>query len=313
MPRSTWTAKDIPSQIGKLALVTGANSGIGLETAGALARAGAQVILACRTPSKAEAAIEQLRASGVAREQLEFRPCDLSDLRSVRALAEVVRRERQPLDLLINNAGVMALPWRETAEGFEMQFGTNHLGHFALTLALLDHLRPAARIVTVSSLVHKLGTLAFDNLDGRRSYSKWGAYTQSKLANLLFCFELQRRLEASGRTQLSLAAHPGYAATSLLSAESRAEVDLLGRMSTLGNRLFAQSAAQGALPTLYAATAPAACAGEFYGPDGFQEMWGKPTRVRAFARAHDPEVARRLWEVSVELTGFDHDELHAGS
>lgn len=309
-PSSKWTAADIPDLSGKLAIVTGANSGLGLETTRGLAAKGASVIMACRTKARAEAAIDELVGDGIARERLEFRACDLSSLASIRSFAEGVLAEREVIDLLINNAGVMALPYRKTADGFEMQLGTNHLGHFALTGLLIDRLleTPGARVVTVASIAHRIGQIHFDDLQWTRRYRKWPAYGQSKLANLLFTFELQRRLDQRSGTELiAVAAHPGYASTNLqLVGPQMAERGLFERIHVLGNRVVAQSARRGAQPSLYAATMPEVGGGEYYGPDGPGEIKGYAKRTRAQPKAYDAEVARRLWEVSVELTGVDY-------
>ncbi len=229
-----------------------------------------------------------------------MRKLDLSSLDSVRAFAEGF--DEQQLDLLINNAGVMVPPYTKSADGFELQLATNHLGHFALTGLLLDKLlaTPHARVVTISSTAHKMGKIDFDDLQRERSYNRWLAYGQSKLANLLFALELDRRLKAAGSDVLSVAAHPGYSATNLQFAVTPSRIERLG--SAVLNRVYAQSAEQGALPTLYAATAEIA-GGSFVGPDGFQEMRGEPKVVTPTRAARDPETARRLWDVSEELTG----------
>lgn len=310
MPK--WTAADIPNLAGKLAIVTGANSGLGLETTRELARKGARVILACRSQGKADAAIAELVADGIARERLEFGALDLSDLASVRSFAADIRERHEGVDLLINNAGVMALPYRQTADGFEMQFGTNHLGHFALTGLLLDRLlvRAGSRVVTVASMAHTIGTIRFDDLHGARSYQKWLAYGQSKLANLLFSFELQRRLERRSRETIAIAAHPGYANTNLQTAGPQMEGSRLSeRFYAFANRLVAQDAARGALPSLYAATAPGVRGGEYYGPDRVAGMIGHPTRTQALAKAYDRATAERLWQISIEHTGVDFGAL----
>ena len=298
-----WTADDIPDQTGRTIVVTGGNSGIGYEAARQLARAGGHVILACRDLEKASAArrsIEESRPRG----SVEAMQLDLASLASVRSFAGGFAARR--LDVLCNNAGVMALPRRKTADGFEMQLGTNHLGHFALTGLLLGRLlaTPGARIVTVSSTAHRMGRIAFDDLQCERSYGRWSAYGQSKLANLLFCFELQRRLEAAGKSAISVACHPGYAATNLQFAGARMEgSSLMESLFALGNRLFAQDASMGALPTLYAATAPDMVGGDYVGPNGFAENWGYPRKVGSSRRSRDREAAARLWEISEELTG----------
>ena len=295
-----WTAKDIPDQTGRTAAVTGANSGLGLVTARELARAGARVVLACRNLDKGHAAVDEIRAA-VPEAQLQLEELDLASLASVRGFADRFRATHDRLDLLINNAGVMAPPRRRTADGFELQFGTNHLGHFALTTALLDRMegREDARVVTLSSTAHKMGRINFDNLAGDRHYFRWNAYGQSKLANLLFALELDRRLRAAGSTVKSLAAHPGYAATNLQSA-GPPMVDRL--VMKVGNALVAQSDEMGALPILYAATEPGLEGGTYIGPDSFREQRGHPTIVQPNGRARDPETARRLWDVSERLT-----------
>lgn len=302
---TTWTLSDIPDQGGRVALVTGANSGLGLHTAAALAGKGARVLLACRDAGKAEAAMRQIREQHPAA-LLEFRPLDLADLASVRRCAGTVLQRAPRLDLLCNNAGVMALPQRRTADGFEMQFGTNHLGHFALTGLLLPLLQKTAgaRIVTVSSLAHHLGRIRLDDPNWRRGYRKWPAYAQSKLANLMFALELDRRLRRIGDRTISVAAHPGYAATNLQFAGPAMENSGLGRLAMkLGNAVFSQPAEAGAWPSLCAATAPDVRGGEFYGPRGFQQLQGPPGRCRTSAAAQDQDVAARLWQLSEQLTG----------
>jgi NAD(P)-dependent dehydrogenase (short-subunit alcohol dehydrogenase family) len=306
-----WTVEDIPDLSGKTIIVTGANSGIGYEAALEFARAHAQVVLACRRPDSARGAIEQItkQAPGAA---LELMQVDLSSLASIRTAAESFRKDHRKLDVLCNNAGVMALPYARTADGFEMQFGTNHLGHFALTGLLLEPLLAAdrARVVTVSSGAHKMGSIRFDDLNWERSYRKWFAYGQSKLANLLFMFELQRKADKAGAKLVSVGCHPGYAATNLQAAGSRARGSSIGeRFWETVNGVFAQSAAMGALPTIYAASAPDVDGGDYIGPDGFQEMWGKPAKVPANAAAHDVAVAARLWEVSEKLTDVHYEAL----
>jgi len=298
-----WTAADIPDQHDRIAIVTGANSGIGLIAARELARAGAEVIMACRDTAKGQRAAEQIRAE-VPEARLEVAVLDLASLDSVRAFAAGYSRDR--LDLLINNAGVMVPPKRTTADGFELQFGTNHLGHFALTGLLLDKLMatPGARVVTLSSTAHKMGRIDFDDLQSERSYWRWRRYGQSKLANLLFALELDRRLRAADSELLSVAAHPGYAATNLQTAATPSRIERIG--SEILNRIYAQDADHGALPTLYAATADIP-GGSFVGPDGFQEMRGHPTLVKPTAAARNPETAQRLWQVSEDLTGVRFD------
>ncbi len=307
---SKWTAERIPDQVGRTAVVTGANSGLGLVTAKVLARAGARVVLACRNTAKGEAARREIEAAAPGA-QLELEELDLSSLDSVRAFAERFRGGHDGLDLLINNAGVMATPRRRTADGFELQFGTNHLGHFALTGLLIGSMEGTedARVVTLSSTAHKTGRIAFDNLGGEHRYFRWRAYGQSKLANLLFALELERRLRAADSTVKSLAAHPGYAATNLQSA-GPPRLDRV--VMSVSNRVIAQTDEMGALPTLYAATEPGLAGGTYVGPDGFAEQRGHPQPVTPNKAARDKQVARRLWEVSEEMTGVRF-ELGAGA
>jgi NAD(P)-dependent dehydrogenase (short-subunit alcohol dehydrogenase family) len=295
-----WDVQDIPDQSGRTAIVTGANSGLGLVTARELARAGASVVMACRNLDKGHAAVDEVRAA-VPDAKVQLDELDLANLASVRAFADRFKAPHDGLDLLINNAGVMGTPRRRTADGFELQFGTNHLGHFALTTALLETMegREDARVVTLSSTAHKMGRINFDNLNGDRHYFRWNAYGQSKLANLLFALELDRRLRAAGSTVKSLAAHPGYAATNLQSA-GPPMFDRLVMVAS--NALIAQSDEMGALPILYAATQPGLEGGTYVGPDGFQEQRGYPKLVQASGRARDPETGRRLWEVSERMT-----------
>ena len=297
----TWSAADIPDQAGRRAIVTGANSGIGLVAARELARHGAAVVLACRNQAKGEAALAEVRAAAPEGD-VTLATLDLADLASVRAFAAA---QTAPLDLLVNNAGLMAPPRRTTKDGFELQLGTNHLGHFALTGLLLDRLRAgdAPRVVTLSSGAHRMGKIAFDNLQGERRYFRWNAYGQSKLANLLFMRELDRRARAAGLPLTSVAAHPGYSATNLQTASPPA-VDR-AVMAVL-NRVVAQDADHGALPTLYAATVAGLPGGSYVGPDGRGELRGAPALVSMSGRASDPETARKLWEVSAELTGVTY-------
>ena len=283
-----WTAADVPDQRGRKIIVTGANAGLGEATARVLADRGATVVLACRNVDKGTAAAARMGGD------VSVRQVDLADLASVRSFAADTGR----FDVLINNAGVMAVPLRRTADGFESQIGTNFLGHFALTLQLLPML--ADRVVTVSSNAHRWGRIDVDDLNWqRRRYRRWLAYGQSKLADLMFAYELQRRLHAAGSAVRSLAAHPGYAATDLQSGTgSRAD-----RLMSLGNRLIAQSADRGALPTLYAATMPDARGGEYWGPNGPGELVGYPTRVGSSKPSRDGRTAARLWARAEELTG----------
>jgi NAD(P)-dependent dehydrogenase (short-subunit alcohol dehydrogenase family) len=293
-----WSAADIPDQTGRTAVVTGANSGLGLETTRELARHGAHVIMAVRNLDKGATAAGQIRAQ-IPGARLELRHLDLADLDSVRAFAA---GDLPALDLLINNAGVMMPPLTRTRQGFELQIGANHLGHFALTALLWPHLAgaPAARVVTVSSGLHKRGAIDFDDLSyTSRLYLPTGAYAQSKFANVLFALELDRRLRAAGLPAASLLAHPGYAATNL---QTSGPTGMLARFGAMGNVMFAQSAAAGALPQLYAATAPEATGGQFIGPSRLGEMRGSPKVVRAIPSAEDPQLAARFWTVSETLT-----------
>jgi len=306
-----WTASDIPSQVSKTIIITGANSGIGYEAALQLAAKGAQVVLACRDQAKGRNAVKAIKAvyPSAAVRLMEL---DLSDLKSIRRCADAVRSEYAVLNGLCNNAGIMAIPYRTTADGFEMQLGTNHLGHFALTGLLLEPLlaKPGARVVNVSSNAHKFGAMRWDDLQWQQGYRKWSAYGQSKLANLLFTYELQRRLSAARATAISVACHPGYAATNLQAAGPRMQGAWIAEaFMELGNRLFSQSASMGALPTLFAATAPEVQGGDYIGPDGLAEQWGHPTKVQSNARSHDAEAQRRLWDISEELTGVRYAAL----
>jgi NAD(P)-dependent dehydrogenase (short-subunit alcohol dehydrogenase family) len=300
---SGWTADQIPPLDGRVAIVTGANSGLGLVTARELARHGARVVIACRDVSKGTAALESIRAD-VGTADVSVSQLDLASLASVREFAARAGDEFKRVDWLINNAGVMAPPRRLTEDGFESQFGTNHLGHFALTGLLMGSLlqAPAPRVVTVSSGAHRIGRMHFDDLMGERRYNNWLWYGQSKLSNLLFCFELQRRAVAAGTSLLSAAAHPGYARTNLqFAGPSRFEQAIM----RVTNPLMGQSAAMGALPTLYAAVEDVP-GGSFIGPNGFMEQRGYPHVVTAASRAYNEDDQRRLWEVSEELTGVQY-------
>jgi NAD(P)-dependent dehydrogenase (short-subunit alcohol dehydrogenase family) len=305
-----WTAEQIPDQDGRVAIVTGANSGLGLAVARELARHGAQVVLACRNTDKGARAKSEIEAAAPGA-HLELAALDLGELASVRSFAEGFRAQHEGLDLLINNAGVMAPPRRETGDGFELQLGTNYLGHFALTGQLIGAMRdrPGARVVTVSSNAHKMGRIDFEDLQSERRYRRWGAYAQSKLADLLFALELDRRLRAAGWLLESIAAHPGYAATNLQTAAPPLLDALVMRVS---NVLLAQSADAGALPVLYAATQPDLEGGTYVGPDGLGEFRGHPHITTPSAGARDADVAARLWSVSEELTGVRF-ELGAGA
>jgi NAD(P)-dependent dehydrogenase (short-subunit alcohol dehydrogenase family) len=299
-----WTLSDIPSQTGRLAVVTGATGGLGYETALGLAAAGGEVILAGRNPAKGRDALKRiLEASPAAK--VRFEELDLASLASVTAFAERALVKEQPIDLLVNNAGVMSLPTLgKTVDGFEMQLGTNYLGHYALTARLLPLLRRGRqpRVVNLSSLVHRQGSINFDDLQSERRYSPWRAYAQSKIAMLMFAFELQRRSDAGGWGLMSNAAHPGYARTDLI-ANGPGHMGILTKLNLLVQPLISHSAAAGALPTLLAATSPDARANGYYGPDGFYEMKGSPTKSFVAKQAKDAVVAARLWDVSEKLTG----------
>jgi NAD(P)-dependent dehydrogenase (short-subunit alcohol dehydrogenase family) len=296
MKKRKWTVQNMGDQTGRTAVVTGANAGIGFETAKALAEKGAKVVLACRNAEKGRRAVERI-AETVEGGRAEFAELDLSRLESVQAFATRFKEENDRLDILVNNAGVMMPPYGKTVDGFEIQFGVNHLGHFALTGWLLPLLRktPGARIVTVSSAAHNWGEVDFDDLSWEtRQYKKMAAYGQSKLANLMFTYELQRRLAAAGADTLALASHPGWTATDLQRHT---------RSFRLFNPLFAMKPWQGALPTLFAATASEARGGEYYGPDGWMEMKGYPKVVASNEASRDRAAAGRLFDVSEELTG----------
>jgi NAD(P)-dependent dehydrogenase (short-subunit alcohol dehydrogenase family) len=298
-----WTVSDIPSQAGRSAVVTGPG-GLGYETALGLARGGAEVVLAGRSPERGEAAVKQIKAA-IPGADIRFAPLDLASLASVEAFAERLSAERKSLDLLINNAGVMAPPRRQiTRDGFELQFGTNYLGHFALTARLAPLLRQGrdARVVNLASLAHRGGKIHFDDLQWERRYQPWPAYQQSKLAMLMFALELQRRSDAGRWGLKSIAAHPGFARTELI-AKGPGETSPFARAASLITPLFSQNAAEGALPTLYAATAPNAAQGGYYGPSGFYEMKGPPKPAQIMPQAKDPAAAARLWEESERLTG----------
>ena len=290
MTTSKWTAADLPRLDGRTFVVTGANSGIGLGAARELGRAGGRVVLAVRDPARGEAAATAIEGA------TEVRRLDLADLASVR---EFAGDWDGPIDVLINNAGVMATPERRTKDGFELQIGTNHLGHFALTNLLLPHVTD--RVVTVASGAHRMtGAIRFDDLNWERGrYSRWRAYGQSKLANLLFTLELQRRLAAAGSDLRAVAAHPGWAATNL---QGHTDSAIQNALLVLGNRLISQSDEMGALPTLYAATQDVP-GGGYVGPDGFAEQRGHPRLVGRSRAASDEDTARRLWQLSEELTG----------
>ena len=294
-----WTAADVPDQSGRVAIVTGANSGLGFDTAAVLADKGAHVVLAVRNLDKGNQAADRIKAKSP-NAVIAVQELDLTSLDSVRKAADELRSTNPRIDLLINNAGVMYVPTRETTQdGFEMQFGTNHLGHFALTGQLLDNILPVegSRVVTVSSFGHRiLARIHFDDLQLERKYNRVEAYGQSKLANLLFTYELQRRFKLKGAPTVALAAHPGFADTELMR-------HLPGFIPDFFWRPFAQPTDMGALPTLRAATDPGAQGGQYYGPDGIGEVQGSPKVVESSAQSHDEDLQHRLWTVSEELTG----------
>ena len=303
-----WTADAVPDQTGRTVLITGANSGLGLRSAEALASHGARVLMGCRNEARAEAARTQVAKLATGPEPVVVR-LDLADLASVEACAAEVDATVERLDVLMNNAGLMRIPLARTAQGFEMQFGVNHLGHFALTGRLLPVLlrATAPRVVTTSSNAHKFGRMNWDDLNAEKRYRKWPAYGQSKLANLLFVHELDRRARAAGTDLVSVAGHPGYAATHLQTAgielEGGARARLFAGAVAFGNRIVAQTDTMGALPQLYAATMPDVAGGDYYGPDGFLEQRGHPKKATGNARSTDTAAAHRLWQVSEELTG----------
>jgi NAD(P)-dependent dehydrogenase (short-subunit alcohol dehydrogenase family) len=307
---SGWNEEAVPDQGGRIAVVTGSNSGIGYVTARELARKGARVVLACRSEVRGSQAADRI-VGEVPGAVAEFARLDLGDLASVREFAERFRYER--LDLLVNNAGVMALPYGTTADGFETQFGVNHLGHFALTglLAPLLLATPGARVVTVASMAHAMANIDIDDLNSERRYRRWVAYARSKTANLLFTHELARRLAAHGADVVAAAAHPGYAATNLQTEGPRmAGRRVVERFMAVGNRFFAQSARAGALPTLYAATAPDVPPDSFTGPS-FAGWRGPPAPSRRAPWTLDDRAGERLWAASERLTGVSYEVLKA--
>jgi NAD(P)-dependent dehydrogenase (short-subunit alcohol dehydrogenase family) len=317
MPR--WSEQEIPDQAGRTALITGANSGIGLRTAQVLAEHGARVLLACRSADRGAEAVRTVTEaahSSAVDSAVELIVLDLADLRSVRAAAEQVRAlTGDQLDILVNNAGVMMTPHKTTTDGFELQFGTNHLGHAALTWLLMPALRnrQAARVVTLSSPAARGGRMdiADPNYE-HRNYQPQAAYSQAKLANLLFALELDRRARAAGSDLISVASHPGYTATKLVanmagSREAGPMASMIEFFGELGNRYFAQNVVAGTLPTLFAATATDVRGGDYYGPDGFLEMRGMPGRAHLPRAAQDPDTAAQLWDRTAELTGVTPD------
>jgi NAD(P)-dependent dehydrogenase (short-subunit alcohol dehydrogenase family) len=308
---SKWTPKQMPPQQGRLAIVTGANCGIGYQAARYLSRVGATVILACRNREKGEAARAKIVLDNPTA-NVELRVLDVADLDSVRRFATEFLSAGKGLDLLLNNAGVMAIPERRTTpQGFEMQFGTNHLGHFALTGLLLPALlrQPNSRVVTVASIAHKGGKLNFDDLNAERGYDPRGAYQQSKLANVVFGLELDRRLRSRSATTASVIAHPGVAVTNIVS--NGMGTGLKGRIVNTLLPFVAQSDDRGSWPLLYAATSPDARGGGYYGPDGIAEVKGAPVEVKPKQHALDPAAGKRLWEISETLTGVRYEALNS--
>jgi NAD(P)-dependent dehydrogenase (short-subunit alcohol dehydrogenase family) len=316
MDMSHWTTVDIPSQKDKVAIVTGANSGIGFQTSLELARAGAKVVLACRNKKKGVDAVDRIIAA-VPNAQTKLLIVDLSDLASFPKFVADFSKDFASLDLLVNNAAIMALPERTlSAQGFEAQFGTNHLGHFALTDHLMKFLLAATapRVVTVSSNAHKNGRIDFENLQLETGYTGWRAYNQSKVANLLFAFELQRKVKAAGSNLLSVASHPGVSHTNIIqNGPNSGKADLKSRIIEILGPLFMQSDAQGALPILYAATVKDIPPASYYGPDGPFEIRGYPKQVHPTSLALDTKVAAELWTRSEALTGARYEALASQS
>jgi NAD(P)-dependent dehydrogenase (short-subunit alcohol dehydrogenase family) len=304
---TNWTIADIPLQRGKLAVVTGAPGGLGYQTARGLAQAEAEVVLTGRNDAKGREAISKIRKQ-LPDAKISFEALDLANLASVADFAQRFATAHSSLDLLINNAGVMALPTRQTtADGFEMQLGTNYLGHYALTAQLLPLLRSAnqPRVVNLSSIAHRTGFIHFSDLQGERLYSPWKAYNQSKLAMLMFALELQRRSDAAGWNLMSNASHPGWARTDLFA--NGPGFGLISLASQFAAPLFSQSAESGALPTLFAATSPQAEGGGYYGPNGLYELKGPPAPARIMPQAMDKAGAGKLWDVSQQLTGVSFE------
>ncbi|MFB6113386.1 MAG: oxidoreductase [Halodesulfurarchaeum sp.] len=310
MPSNPWTLGQVSDQSGRVMVVTGANSGIGYEATKALSSNGAEVVMACRSLERGRTARDEIREA-VADGTISVMELDLADLDSVRSFAESFTEEYEDLHVLANNAGVMAVPRRETEDGFELQFGVNHLGHFALTGLLLPILRETegmTRVVTQSSGVHERGEIDFQDVQHEESYEKWDAYAQSKLANLLFAYELDRRLRTADSSVMSVACHPGYADTNLQERGPKMEGSTLRLwLMKIATTLFAQSAESGALPMLYAATAPDVNGGDYVGPAGIRNMRGPPEKQESSPESYDEETARRLWDLSVDLTGVSYD------
>ncbi|WP_238478256.1 oxidoreductase [Natranaeroarchaeum sulfidigenes] len=312
-----WTIENMPNQSGRRIVITGANSGLGFEATKAFARKGGEVVMACRDRGRGERARDEILTE-VPDADLVVERCDLADLDSIEAFADRLQEAYNELDVLCNNAGVMAIPYRETADGFERQFGVNHLGHFALTEQLLDLLAAPdaeSRVVTHASEIHERGEIDPERLvsriageDAKHSYDKWDAYGRSKLANVLFAYELNRRLDDAGMNVTSLTCHPGYADTNLQRRGPKLSGSAIReRLASLANRLFAQPSERGSLPLLYAATAADIEGGEYIGPGGLLNMRGYPERQRSSEASYDRELARKLWRISVELTGVSYE------
>ncbi|KWX23762.1 short-chain dehydrogenase [Mycolicibacterium wolinskyi] len=299
-----WTEADVPDQTGRIAIVTGSNTGLGYETARALAAKGAHVVIAVRNLDKGREAVDRMRAAAP-KADLKLQALDVGSLDSVRTAADELRSAYPRIDLLINNAGVMYPPKQTTVDGFELQFGTNHLGPFTLTGLLLDHLLPVegSRVVAVASIAHRIqAKIHFDDLQWERGYNRVAAYGQSKLSNLLFTYELQRRLAAAGKPTIAVAAHPGISNTELMRHIPGSTLPGFNQLAGL----VTNSPAMGALATLRAATEPGVRGGQYYGPDGFRELRGYPKLVNSSSQSHDSDLQRRLWSVSEELTGVTY-------
>jgi len=307
-PMAKWTALDIPDQTGRTILITGANSGLGLRSAEALSAKGATVLMACRNEQKAAVALESVKAAASGAEP-EVVKLDLSDLASVRDTAAALNERLDSIDVLMNNAGIMAVPLARTVDGFESQMGTNHLGHFALTGLLLPTIlaAPAPRVVNVSSTGHRMGRMDVNDLNfDHRRYTRWGAYGQTKLANLLFSAELQRQALAADTSLVAVSAHPGYAATNLTAGPATGAPGFFAPVLSAADGIFGQSDTMGALPQLYAASMPDVLADDYWGPDTFFEQRGHPTRVGRTKAARDKNTAKQLWDKSEELTGVTY-------
>jgi len=302
--KNKWSIVDIPDQSGKIAIVTGANCGTGYEISKALASKGAEVIMACRDVEKGESAAEKIKKE-FPKSSLKVMVLDLADLSSVKNFCQLFRENYNSLNILCNNAGIMAIPKLKSKDGFELQLATNHLGHFALTGLLFDKIlmTPKSRIVNVSSTAHQSGKIDFDDLMKEKKYSRFSAYSQSKLANLLFTYELQRRLEAEGHSTISVGTHPGLAATNLASSgPGYGKGRIIKSIISFFTKLFSQSAEMGALPILCACTSLDINGGDYLGPGGFRGMRGYPKKDESSKESHDVEVAKKLWDISTELT-----------